>query len=69
MGQFPASKFFRQNNISMSSGVGSQYYVAMKEAAESLIAQLYSQSKLTTPRRKNQKIRHENEILKANEPS
>jgi hydroxymethylpyrimidine/phosphomethylpyrimidine kinase len=33
------------------------------EATESLIAQLHSQSKLTTPRRKNQKIRHENEIL------
>jgi hypothetical protein len=36
-------------------------------AAESLIAQLYSQGKLTTPSRENRKIRHEIEILKANE--
>jgi hypothetical protein len=36
-------------------------------AAESLIAQLHPQGKLTTPRRENQKIWHENEILKANE--
>jgi hypothetical protein len=39
----------------------------MTEAAESLIAQLYSQGNLPTPRHKNRKIRHENEILKANE--
>jgi hypothetical protein len=52
----------------MSSVVGSQYG-AMTEAAESLTAQLYSQGKLTTPRRKNWKIRHENKILKANEPT
>jgi hypothetical protein len=39
------------------------------EAAESLTAQLHSQSKLTMPRRENRKIRHENEILKANEPA
>jgi hypothetical protein len=32
-------------------------------------SQLYSQSKLTTLRRENEKIRHENEILKANEPA
>jgi hypothetical protein len=40
---------------------------AKTEAAESLKAQLNSQSKLPTPRRKNQKIRHENELLKGNE--
>jgi hypothetical protein len=34
-------------------------------AAESLIAQLHSQGKLTAPKCKNRKIRHENEILKA----
>jgi hypothetical protein len=46
----------------MSSVVGSQYE-AMTEAAESLIAQLYSQSKLTTPRRENEKKnRHENKF-------
>jgi hypothetical protein len=39
----------------------------MTEATESLMAQLQSQSKLATPRRKNPKIRHEIEILKANE--
>jgi hypothetical protein len=42
---------------------------ATTEAAESLKAQLDSQAKLTTPRRKIKKIRHENKILKANEPS
>jgi hypothetical protein len=36
---------------------------ATTEATESLIAQL------TTPRRENRKIRHENEILKVNEPT
>jgi hypothetical protein len=41
----------------------------MTEAAESLIAQLHSHNKLTTPRRENLKIRHENESLKANEPA
>jgi hypothetical protein len=46
--------------------VGSQYG-AITGAAESLIAQPHSQSKLTTPRGKNRKIRHKNEILKANE--
>jgi hypothetical protein len=35
---------------------------ATKEATESLIAQLHSQGKLTTPRHENWKIRHENEI-------
>jgi hypothetical protein len=38
---------------------------AMTEAAESLLAQLNSQGKLTMPRRKNREIQHENEILKA----
>jgi hypothetical protein len=35
-------------------------YGAMTEAAERLIAQLYSQSKLTMPRGEILKIRHEN---------
>jgi hypothetical protein len=39
--------------------------VATTGAAESLIAQLHSQSKQTTPRRENRKVRHEIEILKA----
>jgi hypothetical protein len=50
----------------MSALVGSQY-TATTGAAESLIAQLHSQGKLTKPRPENRKIRHENEILKANE--
>jgi hypothetical protein len=50
----------------MSAVVGSQYG-ATTGAAESLIAQLHSQGKLTTPRGKNRRIRLENEILKANE--
>jgi hypothetical protein len=58
-------KCFRQNNISMSSVVGSQFG-AMTEAAESRIAHLYSQA---TPRGKNRNIRHENKILKANDPT
>jgi hypothetical protein len=41
-------------------------YGATKEAAESLIAQIHSQSK---PRHENRKIRHESEIFKANEHS
>jgi hypothetical protein len=41
----------------------------MQEAAESLIAQLFSQDKLTTPRRQNLKISHENEMLNENEPA
>jgi hypothetical protein len=62
--QFPFSKLFRQNNKSMSSVVSSQYG-AMTEAEERLIAQLSSQGKLSKSRCKNQKIRHENKILKA----
>jgi hypothetical protein len=41
----------------------------MTEAVESLIAQLYSQDKLTVPRRKNQKNQRKTEILKENEPA
>jgi hypothetical protein len=37
------------------------------EAAESLIAQICSQSQLAIPRRENWKIQREIEILKANE--
>jgi hypothetical protein len=50
----------------MSTVVASQYG-ATTGAAKSLIAQLHPQGKLTTPRRANRNIRHENEILKANE--
>jgi hypothetical protein len=52
----------------MSAIVGSQYGTTTV-AAESLIAQLHSQGKLTTPRRENLKIRHEIEMFKANEPA
>jgi hypothetical protein len=51
----------------MSAALGS--HGATTIAAEGLIAQLYSQDKLTTPRRENRKIRHEIEILKAKEPT
>jgi hypothetical protein len=47
---------FRQNNICMGTALGSQYG-AMTVAAEILIAQLHSQSKLTTAWHENQKIR------------
>jgi hypothetical protein len=40
---------------------------ATTEAAESLIAQIDSQSKLATRSRQNRKIRYENKICKANE--
>jgi hypothetical protein len=46
----------------------SQYGVTTL-AAESLRAQLHSQSKLTTARHENRKIRYENELLKAKEPT
>jgi hypothetical protein len=60
-----------------SPGLGqipSSYYSAKISepttiAADSLIAQLHSTDKLTTPRRENRKIRHETEIVKANEPA
>jgi hypothetical protein len=68
VGQGPASKFLRQNNICMRAVDYSQYW-ATTLAAESLRAQLHSQFKLTTPRHKNQKIWHENELLKAKEPT
>jgi hypothetical protein len=42
---------------------------AMTVAAEILIAQLHSQSKLTTAWHENRKIRYENEFLKAKEPT
>jgi hypothetical protein len=66
LGQFSSSILFRQNNISMSAALGSQYG-ATTVASESLIAQLPSQCKLTAPRRENRKILHEIEILKAKE--
>jgi hypothetical protein len=57
---------FRQNNICMGAALVSQYG-AMTVAAEILIAQLHSQSKLTTAWHKNRKILNENELLKAKE--
>jgi hypothetical protein len=48
--------------------LGSQYG-AMTVAAEILIAQLHSQSKLTTAWHENWKIWYENELLKAKEPA
>jgi hypothetical protein len=59
---------FRQNIICMGAALGSQYG-AMTVAAEILIAQLHSQSKLTTAWHENRKIRYENEVLKAKEPA
>jgi hypothetical protein len=52
----------------MGAALGSQYG-AMTVAAELLIAQLHSQSKLTTACYENRKIRYENELLRAKEPS
>jgi hypothetical protein len=44
-------------------------YRATTLAVESLRAQLNSQCKLTMPRHENTKIRYENELLKAKEPT
>jgi hypothetical protein len=60
--------FFRQYNICMGAAFGSQYG-AMSVAAEILIAQLHSQSKLATAWHENRKIRHKNKLLKAKEPA
>jgi hypothetical protein len=49
----------------MRAVVDSQYG-ATTVAAESLIAQLHSQGKLTKPSRENQEIQHQIKILKAN---
>jgi hypothetical protein len=65
LGVSSASMLFRHNNICM--GAESSHYGATAWAAESVGAQLHSQSKLTTPRRENWKILHENELLKAKE--
>jgi hypothetical protein len=65
---WPASVLFRQSNICMGAALGSQYG-AMTVAAEILIAQLNSQSKLTTAWHENWKIRYKNELLKAKEPA
>jgi hypothetical protein len=51
---FPSSTFSHQTSICLSAVVGSQYR-ATTVAAESLIAQLDSQGKLTMPRRENKK--------------
>jgi hypothetical protein len=55
----------------MSAALGSHVlqYGATTVAAESLIAQLHSQGKLSTPRRDNRNIGQEIEILKAKEPT
>jgi hypothetical protein len=66
LGQCPSSNIFHQNYICMSAVVSSSYG-ATTEDAESLIAQLHSQCKLTTQRRENRKILHENAILKEND--
>jgi hypothetical protein len=52
----------------MGAALGSQYG-AMTVAVEILIAQLNSQSKLTTAWHENRKIWYENELLKAKEPA
>jgi hypothetical protein len=52
----------------MGAALGSQY-VAMTVAAEILIAQLHSPSKLTTAWHKKRNIRYKNELLKAEEPA
>jgi hypothetical protein len=59
---------FRQNNICMGAALGS-HYGAMPVAAEILIAQLHSQSKLTTAWHENRKNRYENELIKTKEPA
>jgi hypothetical protein len=51
---------FRQNNFCMGAALGSQYG-AMTVAGEILIAQLHSQSKLTTAWHENRKIWYENQ--------
>jgi hypothetical protein len=52
----------------MGAALGSQYG-AMTVAEEILIAQLHSQSKLTTARHENRKIQYKNKLLKAKEPT
>jgi hypothetical protein len=52
----------------MGAALGS-HYGAMTVAADILIAQLHSQSKLTTAWHENRKIRYENELLKSKEPT
>jgi hypothetical protein len=68
LGVSSAEMLFHHNNICMGAALSS-HYGATAGAAESVRAQLHSQSKLTTPRRKNWKIPHENELLKAKEPT
>jgi hypothetical protein len=63
---WPASMLFRQNNFCMGAALGPQYG-AMTVAAELLIAQLHSQSKLTMAWHENRKIWYENELWKAKE--
>jgi hypothetical protein len=59
---------FRQHNICMGAALGSRYG-AMTVAVIILIAQLHSQSKLTTAWHENWKIWYDNESLKAKEPT
>jgi hypothetical protein len=68
LGVWPASMLFRQNNFCMGAALDSQYG-AMTVAAEILIAQLHSQSRLTTAWHENLNIRYKNELLKAKEPA
>jgi hypothetical protein len=58
-----STRLLRAPDICMRAVVGSEYG-ATTVAAESLIAQLHSQSKLTTLSHEKRKIRHEIEILK-----
>jgi hypothetical protein len=61
---------FRQNNICMGAALGSQYgATGMTVAAEILIAQLHSQSKLTTAWHENWKIRYKTKLFKAKAPA
>jgi hypothetical protein len=59
---------FRHNNICMGPALSS-HYGATAGAAESVRAQIHSQSKLTPPTRENRKIRHANKLLNAKEPT
>jgi hypothetical protein len=68
LGVWPASMLFRHYNICMGAALGSKSG-AMTVAAEILIAQLHSQSKLITAWHENRKILYKNELLKAKEPA
>jgi hypothetical protein len=62
-GSFHIKRFSAKKRTYLCPVVGSQY--GATEAADSLRAQINSQSKHITPRRENKKIRHENKIINA----